>query len=65
MSQARPKTASVELTPAESHALFERKSQSLLGLSRADFLTGYTAGELDANDASVDQLLMLLPFAEA
>jgi hypothetical protein len=53
----------VELSPEEGQALVERRVSELLGMSLAEFLCAYEAGELDDEDPDVLYIVMLLPFA--
>lgn len=56
------------LTPGKSQALFDRRARSLFGVSGAEFIRRYEAGEIDENDETLDhsavvEMAMLLPFA--
>jgi hypothetical protein len=55
----------VELSPKEGREFFDREAQRLLGISGQEFVSRYEAGELGADDSSVLQLAMLLPFWQA
>jgi hypothetical protein len=53
-----------ELTPAESHAMFNRLSQDRLGISRLEFLERLDRGEYDNTDSEdVIRLRIMAPFA--
>lgn len=51
----------------ESHAIFERRSQELLGMSRQDFLATLDRGDFVGreDEKPIRDLLALLPFALA
>jgi hypothetical protein len=52
------------LTAEEAHALFERRCQEILGMSRAAFLAAVENGDFDGREeeAGVRDLLALLSF---
>ncbi len=53
-------TPVIELTPAEHAAYLEREVQSAMGMSVAEFVRAYTAGELEDGDVAVDEMVGLL-----
>lgn len=53
-----------ELTPSESHAMFNRLSRDRLGISRLEFLERLDRGEYDNTDSEdVIRLRIMAPFA--
>lgn len=57
-------TEVVELSVAESHAMFNRLARNKLGISRAEFLTRLDRGDYDQTDSEdVIRLRILAPFA--
>ena len=50
-----------ELTPEEARAEFDRRARQLLGMSGAEFLRRYDAGEVDDDDDRVAELAFLSP----
>jgi hypothetical protein len=53
-------TPVIELTPAEHAAYLEREVQSAMGMSVAEFVKAYLAGELEDGDVAVDEMVGLL-----
>ena len=47
-------------TPAEEAAYLEREVQSAMGMSVAEFVKAYLAGELEDGDVAVDEMVGLL-----
>jgi hypothetical protein len=64
--QPRDPWAGFELvSKAEGVAMLDREAQSLLGMSGAEFIHKYRAGEIEDPDRSeVVRLSILIPFAE-
>ncbi len=53
-------TPVIDLTPEEEAAYLEREVQGAVGMSVAEFIRAYTAGELDDTDVAVDEMVGLL-----
>jgi len=53
-------TPVIDLTPEEEAAYLEREVQSAMGMSVAEFIRAYSAGELDDADVAVDEMVGLL-----
>lgn len=53
----------VELTRDEGRTLVDSEARRVLDLSVDEFLAQYDAGDLDAYDEAVLDLVMLIPFA--
>lgn len=50
-----------ELTAEEGRELIDERARQLVGMSGAEFLHAWEAGELDVDDDDVLQVAMLLP----
>jgi hypothetical protein len=59
-SETAAGTPIIEFTPEEYDAYLEREVRCGVGMSRAEFVRAYTAGELDDADAAVGELVGLL-----
>ncbi len=59
-SETEAGTPIIEFTPEEYDAYLEREVRRGIGMSRAEFVRAYSAGELDDADAAVGELVGLL-----
>ena len=59
-SETEAGTPIIEFTPEEYDDFLEREVRRGIGMSRAEFVRAYTAGELDDADAAVGDLVVLL-----
>lgn len=60
-----PSGSTHELTPQEGRELFDAASRFHLGMSTAEFLAKWTAGELQPDDPRVAPVAVLLPLVVA
>lgn len=53
-------TPVIEMTPAEYAAYLDREAREAVGMSAAEFVAAYVAGEMDDADPAVSDLVALL-----
>lgn len=51
-----------ELSVGEAHALFEKQTQEMFGLTRLEFLAAHKEGLLTFTDPGTVDILALLPY---
>ncbi len=64
-SETEAGTPIIEFTPEEYDDFLEREVRRGVGMSRAEFVRAYTAGELDRANVHVEDLAMLLRLGQS